>query len=94
MTLPKGELKVDGWAPEIHGEGSELEITCTITRKTKTGKFQRSTLRLKVERYFVRQMAEQLALMQVRDRRRLEREQERLRHEIKPLTHPVDSGTG
>lgn len=93
MALPKN-LNLTAWAPEIEGCGAELEIKWQVFQTTKQGKQHRSLLKLKVDRFMVRQLMEQVARMQDRDRERLATEAGRIHSEIQPLTRPAGSGTG
>lgn len=84
MSLPKN-LNLTAWAPEIEGCGAELEIKWQVFQTTKQGRQHRSRLTLKVDRHVVRQLMEQVAQMQDRDRERLSRETNRLGNELAPV---------
>lgn len=90
MALPKN-LNLTAWAPTIEGCGAELEIKWQVFQTTKQGKQHRSLLTLKVDRFMVRQLIEQVAQMQDRDRERLTRETHRLWTELAPV---VGRGSG
>jgi hypothetical protein len=84
MSLPK-QLTVDAWDVELHGCGNNLEFQCTAVQQTKTGKQHRTKLRIKVCRDAIKQLAQQIAAMQERDRARIAEETARLSREIAPL---------
>jgi len=93
VSFPK-HLIVTAWAPEIEGCGAELEIKWQVIQTTKRGRTHRTLVTMKVDRFVVRQLMEQVARMQDRDRERLATEAGRLHSEIQPLTRPAGSGTG
>jgi hypothetical protein len=93
VAFPK-TLTVTAWAPEIEGCGAELEIKWQVIQTTKQGRQHRTRLALKVDRYVVRQLMEQVAQMQDRDRERLSRETNRLGTELAPVVAPRSSGNG
>lgn len=93
MAFPKN-LTLTAWAPEIEGCGAELEIKWQAIQTTKQGRQHRTHLKLKVDRFMVRQLMEQVARMQDRDRERLTRETNRLGTELAPVVGPRGSGTG
>lgn len=84
MSLPQ-KLTLQAWAPEIEGCGAELEVKFLASQRTKAGNVHRTHLVLRVDRYLVRQLAEQVAAMHKRDLERIERERARLHNEIAPL---------
>lgn len=84
MSLPK-LLTLSAWAPVIEGAGAALVMTWDVSRQTKGGSFQRSKVKLQVDRYVVRQLAEQIMAMQERDRARIHQELERLVRETSPI---------
>jgi hypothetical protein len=84
MALPKN-LNLTAWAPTIEGRGAELEIKWQVFQTTKAGKQHRSLLTLKADRHVIRQLMEQVAQMQDRDRERLRDETNRLGTEISPV---------
>lgn len=84
MTLPK-TLRLHAWAPEIDGTADALTIKWEASKKTGT-RYERTKVELTVDRYVVRQLAEQIMKMQARDRERLAHEADRLLNEIRPIT--------
>lgn len=83
-------LVLTAWDPKINGSGSSLEIEVTAMQDTRgragrPGRTHRATVLLKVDRVFVKRLAEQVAQMQERDRDRIRWELERLNTEIAPL---------
>lgn len=80
----KLELDVMG-APILEGRGENLEYLVKATRRTKGGRWESYELRLKACRGSVKQLAEQIALMQQRDRDRIAHETDRLRRELADL---------
>jgi hypothetical protein len=93
VAFPK-HLTVTAWAPEIEGCGAELEIKWQVFQTTKQGRTHRTLLTMKVDRFVVRQLMEQVARMQDRDRERLRLETNRLGTELAPVVGPRGSGTG
>lgn len=88
MTWP-ATLKLRGWAPKLEGSGSELVLRLEATKPKRRNKYAwswRGVVLIEVDRYFVRQLAEAVAEMQVRDRERLARETRRLTTEVEPIT--------
>lgn len=92
MAFPK-KLTVTAWAPAIEGCGADLEIKWQVFQTTKQGRQHRTHLTLQVDRYVVRQLMEQVAQMQDRDRDRLSKETNRLGTELAPVL-PRSSGSG
>lgn len=80
----KLELDVIG-PPIIEGRGENLEYSIKATRKTKGGRWESYEIKLKACRRSVKQIAEQIALMQQRDRDRIAHETDRLRRELADL---------
>jgi hypothetical protein len=93
MVFPK-HLTVTAWAPEIEGCGADLEIKWQVFQTTKQRRTHRTLLTMKVDRFVVRQLMEQVARMQDRDRERLSRETNRLGTELAPVVGRRGSGTG
>lgn len=59
-------------------------------QSTKSGRVHSTKLRLKADRYWVRQLAEEIAKMQQRDRERLASEVARITSEVAPLVSGRD----
>lgn len=73
---------------DIVGEGSELKVTLTAHRKKKSGSYDFYAIELDVDRYAVKRLAQQIATMHVRDRKRLENELARIEREVEAIKQP------
>lgn len=85
MSFPK-KIQLVAWAPTLEGEGGDLALELDAFKEGKKGRASwRGRLRLKLDRNFVRQIAQAIEQMQKRDRERLTRERERLAYEVAPV---------
>lgn len=83
MRDRKVRLTLDVYSPPLlEGRGENLEYFIKGARKTKGGRTEYYEITLKACRGSVRQLVEQIALMQQRDRERIANETDRLRREI------------
>jgi hypothetical protein len=89
MTWPK-QLDLVAWAPKFEGVGERLTLVVSAGRKHAGGVYAwRGDVRLSVDRWFVRQIAQAIADMQTADRMRIREELARLDDEVEPLTRPT-----
>jgi hypothetical protein len=86
MSLKRKKLRLVCGSPAIEGRGETLVFKVSGHRETKTGAFEYYDLELEACRHSIRQLADQIAKMQQRDRERLQWEFDRLKSEVKPLT--------
>lgn len=82
----KVKLTLDVYSPPtLEGRGENLEYSIKGARTTKGGRTEYYEITLKACRGSVRQLVEQIALMQQRDRERIQTETDRLRREVSDL---------
>lgn len=74
--------------PSLEGYGESLTFKVTAYRKTKTGRRIDYVLRLESCRHGVKQLTEEVAKMQDRDREHIARQYARLENELAPLKRP------
>lgn len=87
MTWPQ-RIVLDGWQPKVEGVGERLELVVGARRPKPEGggELWRGEVRIRVDRWFVRQLCQAIADMQVADRNRIDEELARLASEVAPLT--------
>ena len=92
MTWPKS-LTLRGWAPKFEGCGDDLTLLVEAYRPGPRDGTQvwRGVVRVSVDRWYVRQLAQAIADMQTADRERIQQELDRLDHEVAPLTKPTQA---
>lgn len=72
----------------IEGCGEALSFQFTADRTNKAGRREQYEIHVTTCRYVVRQLAEQIAAMQERDRSRIAAQTHRLASELSPLVKP------
>ena len=80
------KLKLDAYLNGVTGQGEELTFQVDAWRTTKAGTHESYKLELKVCRFGVTRILQELQKMHARDRERLQRELERIRKETVLLT--------
>lgn len=95
MTWPK-RLELGGWGPKFEGVGDKLTLVmgCRRPNPSRTDPdLWRGEVRVRVDRWFVRQLCQAIADMQAADRVRINEEFARLSTEVAPLTKPTKEPT-
>lgn len=84
MKTTRLTLEASG-SPTIEGSGEALLFKFVAVRTNKAGRMERYELDVKTCRYVVRQLAQEIARMQERDRERIAAQTHRLSSELAPL---------
>jgi hypothetical protein len=73
---------------ELTGEGDDIKLRFSASRKTRTGQYVGYDVQLELGRFQIQKLLRQVATMHRRDRRRLERELSRIDSERNAIDQP------